>query len=163
MKWFKKHKFALIAIIMVLIMIIMYILYDFSVYGEIRRELKINVKSCDIIKSKDTHGGFHGDGQLFAVFDCSKDSNKIIEQMKEWDLLPINDDYLKKLFDGIKTNDLYVNEMKEYDILNLQNGYYYFKGINPYVWDDGSKEYFNERIAIYDLDTNILYFYESDT
>ena len=37
MKWFKKHKFALIAIIMVLIMIIMYILYDFSVYGEIRR------------------------------------------------------------------------------------------------------------------------------
>lgn len=162
MKWIKKNKLIVIAIIVILILIMMYVFYDFSAYGEIRRELKINAKSCDIIKSKDTHGGPHGDGQLFAVFDCSKDSNKIIEQMKEWDLLPIYDDYLKGLFDGIKTNELYVNEMKEYDILNLQKGYYYFKGINPYYWRDGSKDFFNIRLAIYDLDKNVLYFYESD-
>ena len=72
MKWIKKNKLIVIPIIIVLTLIIIYVLYDFSVYGQIRRELNINAKSCDIIKSKDTHGGPHGDGQLFAVFDCSK-------------------------------------------------------------------------------------------
>lgn len=162
MKWIKKNKLIVIPIIIVLTLIIIYVFYDFSIYGQIRRELNINAKSCDIIKSKDTHGGPHGDGQLFAVLDCSKDSNKIIEQIKEWYLLPIDDYYVKIVFDGIKTNALYVEEMKEYDLLNLQNGYYYFKGINPYDWGDGFEGYYNKRLAIYDIDKNILYYYESD-
>ncbi len=162
MKWIKKNKIIVIAIVVIIIVSILYFLYDDSAYGHLKRELKINAKSCDVIKSKDTHGGPHGDGQLFAVFDCSKDSNKIIEQIKEWDLLPIDDYYVKLVFDGIKTNDLYVKEMKEYNLLNLQNGYYYFKGINPYDWGDGFKGYYNKRLAIYDIDKNILYYYESD-
>ena len=117
------------------------------------------VTSCKKIKIKDTHGGFHGDGVIFAILDCSQSNETIINQIKEWDTLPITDESILSQFKRFQLDDFYNDEVKNYDILNKQNGFYYFKGKNQYDYG----YYANFDLAIYDSDNFIFYYFEYDS
>ena len=67
MKWIKKNILVIIAIFMILTIVLIYLLYDNSVYSQIKKEFRIDVTNCKKIKSKDTHGGFHG-MELYLLF-----------------------------------------------------------------------------------------------
>ena len=159
MKWIKKNKLVVIAIIMVIIVILPYLLSDNSVHKQIKKEFRIDVSNCKKVKSIDNHGGFHGDGVLFAVLDCLKDKDNIIDQIKEWNTLPIVDENILTQFKRFQMDDFYNDEVKKYDLLNKQNGFYYFKGTNQY----SNSDYANFDFALYDLDNNILYYFEYDS
>ena len=159
MKWIKKNILVIIAIFMILTIVLIYLLYDNSVYSQIKKEFRIDVTNCKKIKSKDTHGGFHGDGVLFAILDCSQSNETIINQIKEWDTLPITDESILLQFKRFQLDDFYNDEVKNYDILNKQNGFYYFKGKNQYDYGD----YANFDIAIYDSDNFVFYYFEYDS
>ena len=165
MKWIKKNIIKIIGIVVIIFVILLYLLFlfDDSAYSHIKRAFKIDLTSCKIVKSKDTHGGFHGDGILFAIFDCSKNDNSILSQINEWKNLPITNESLLHLFDGMEYHDFYKNEMKEYNILNIQNGFYRFKGKNRYDEASEHEHYGNYNIAIYDLDNSVLYYFEFDS
>lgn len=159
MKWIKKNKLVVIAISMILTIILIYLLSDNSVYSQIKKEFRIDVANCKKVKSKDTHGGFHGDGDLFAILDCSQSNENIINQVKEWETLPITDESILSQFKRFQLSESYDDEIRKFNVLNSHNGYYYFKGKNQYSHGD----YANFDFAIYDSDNHLFYYYEYDS
>ena len=51
----------------------------------VEKSLEISLKNAEIIESKDSHGGFHGDGRFFCSLECPSDSvlNQI-ESNEHW-------------------------------------------------------------------------------
>ena len=159
MKWIKKNIVVIIAISMILTIVLIYLLSDNSVYTQIKKEFRMDVSNCKKVKSEDNHGGFHGDGELFAALDCSKDKENIIDQIKEWDTLPIVDENILSQFNRFQTDDFYNDAVKKYDLLNKPNGFYYFKGKDQNSYGD----YANFDFALFDLDNDIFYYFEYDS
>jgi hypothetical protein len=136
--------------------------------------LGIDPSSATVVESSDSHGGFHGDGLLFAQISIADDSvGAILSQRDEWKPLPLSEN-LTALVYGIttetsQTGPYLTNEDNEPVFPEIQNGYYYFedrhaKSIDPYDDTDvfGRNSY-NLTVAIYDTDTNMLYYAELDT
>ena len=142
---------------------------DFIYSNSLKRitnNIEISPSSCRLEEEVDTHGGFLGDGDYFAKLSCSKLDNK---PSKHWKELPLSE-YLDKatktlqcMGDGCK--DIY----ERFNIPNVVNGYYYFldrhsESDNKY--DDtnlNNRTSWNYTVAIFDKDTNIIYYYELDT
>lgn len=123
----------------------------------------LNLDSCKIIKSNDTHGGFLGDGQYFAKLECIKLD---INNFKE---LPVSEEIQKvldmKSCDSKGCYDFY----ERYNVPKIKNGYYYFydrHSDSTNHFDDkdlNNRSSWNFTIAIYDEDNNLLYLYVMDT
>lgn len=141
--------------------IIFGIIYDrtHDEYTFIREEINIDVKSCGLLKSKDTHALFLGDGETFIKFDCSNSKEEILKQIKDFNEYPLTDNLQKSLK---------LNKTTE-KLLKVKNGYYYFTDRNTDaidIHDDKdlfSRSSFNYTLVIYDIDNNILYYYNLDT
>ena len=129
----------------------------------ISKRLNINLDSCKIIESKDTHGGFLGDGKYFAKVSCTN------VDINNWKKLPLSEELQKivdmKWCDGKGCHDIY----EKYNIPKIMNGYYYFydrnsESTNPKDDTDlNNRNSYNFTVAIYDSDNKIIYFYEVDT
>jgi hypothetical protein len=136
--------------------------------------LGIDPSSATVVESSDSHSGFHGDGLLFAQISIADDSvGAILSQRDEWKPLPLAEN-LTALAYGIttetsQTGPYLTNEANEPVFPEIQNGYYYFEdrhsqSTDPY--DDADvlgRNSFNFTLAIYDTDTNTLYYAEFDT
>lgn len=113
-----------------------------------------------IVEEKDTHGGFHGDGTYNLILDCSGNSNRAHEIIKNWEKLPLSDNL---------ESVIYGNFTKEINWPTIRNGVYKFidrHSESTNKSDDTdllSRHSFNFSIAVYDLDTNTLYYFEMDT
>lgn len=129
----------------------------------ISKRLNINLDSCKIIESEDSHGGFHGDGQYFAKISCTE------IDINDWKELPLSEELQKTVgmhwCDDNGCNDIY----EKYNIPKIKNGYYYFydrhsESTNPKDDTDlNNRNSYNFTEAIYDSDNKIIYFYEADT
>lgn len=123
-----------------------------------------------ILDEVDTHGGFHGDGSYYLILDCSKNKEKATEILSEWIELPISENLELIMYGGEKDGISYgYNLAKEAEIPEIENGYYYFCDRHPEstdskdtsaLFDRGS---FNFSFAIYDSDTDKMYYFEFDT
>jgi hypothetical protein len=141
--------------------------FDSSILG-------IDPSSATVVESSDSHGGFQGDGLLFKQIRFADDSvGAILSQRDEWKPLPLSEN-LTTLVYGVTTETsqdgpYLTNEANEPVFPEVQNGYYYFedrhsKSVDPYDDTDVLERYsFNFTIAIYDTDTNTLYYAEFDT
>ena len=113
-----------------------------------------------IVEENDTHGGFHGDGTYNLILDCSGNSNRAHEIIKNWEKLPLSDNL---------ESVIYGNFTKEINWPTIRNGVYKFidrHSESTNKLDDTnllSRHSFNFSIAVYDLDTDILYYFEMDT
>jgi len=56
-------------------------LFKMSSSKYIKKEIGIDISSCEIIKDLDTHGGCMGDGSYLLVADCEKVRGDILQQM----------------------------------------------------------------------------------
>ena len=127
--------------------------------------IEFNTSNCKVENEIDTHGGFLGDGEYFAKITCSK----IEELSTHWKELPVSSliDYPTKMktCTGNGCNDIY----DRFNIPNIKNGYYYFHDRHSLATNEYSDLGLNNRsswnftLAILDIDTNIIYYYELDT
>lgn len=132
----------------------------------ISKNVEINIPLLTKVESIDTHGGFHMDGEMLAkVRFNSRQAERVIEEIKineHWRELPM----MEKLQETI----IY-NIDKRMRIPFVKNGYWFYidrhtEADNKY---DEYERYMEKRystnysVAVFDIDSNVLYYYELDT
>lgn len=127
-------------------------------------------KDFVVVEEQDTHGGFHGDGSYYLILDCSNNTETALEIVDSWNELPLSENLDLIMYGGEKDGMTYEYNLSEKaHIPKIENGYYYFKDRhsetkNPF--DDSTlfeRASFNFTLAMYDRDTNLLYYFEFDT
>ena len=134
--------------------------------------LQVALAQGIMIENIDTHGGFHGDGQSLTVW------NSILEQIltdPDWKELPMTDNLEALLCGVVYDTGLSITEIgpcvdfSEEQLPQIQNGYYYFVDRQAESEMQHSDAQIMERaslnfsIALYDVDTDTLYYIEVDT
>ena len=127
-------------------------------------------KDFTVVEELDTHGGFHGDGSYYLVLDCSNNKEKALEIIAEWNKLPLSENLNLIMYGGEKDGVTYGYELaQEAHIPKIENGYYIFEdrsSESKNSTDDMElfeRYSFNFSIAIYDCDTDTVYYFEFDT
>ncbi len=141
---------------------------------EISEALGADVTEGNVVESEDSHGGFHGDGMTFVVlhFDEGGLADQL-EGLAGWHPLPLSENtealaYGRDTEDGRRGPYLCDDEGQPV-FPEIQNGYYYFRDRHTEskdVYDDGDvfeRSSYNFTMAIYDIDTDRMYYVEFDT
>lgn len=136
-------------------------------------KIELDIKGCEVKENIDTH--FIGDGNVYITLDCSNKSEYITKQISNWHKLPLSNVLKVAIYGGNKNEETYhfgiLEDNEDYYMPVIPNGFYYFvdkqnkeaeKHSDKYLLDDDRYSY-NYYIAIYDMDTNKLYFIEDDT
>ena len=150
-----------------------------SVQEEVAVTLGLDLSGCEVVSSWDDHGGFHGDGTAFAELKCS--GSGVLDQIQgdgDWKAFPL-DRTARALVYGVTEQ----TGTEETGIMVYQTGPYLTDGEgDPLVpeiqagWyrlidrhaQAGETELLgraslNFTLALYDADTDTLYFCEMDT
>ena len=142
------------------------LLCGFAGCGSEKSYVGFSKKDFTVVEENDTHGGFHGDGTYLLVLDCSENKERALELVKEWKAFPLSEN-LKTVLYG---NDTYISLLaEETKIPEITNGYYYFYDRHSESTDASddtnllSRASYNFTLAIYDSDTDRLYYVEFDT
>ena len=136
-----------------------------------RTVLGINISGGTIITETDSHGWF-GDGITFLEVEFEDDT--CLNQIKgnsSWKQLPVSypvDALLYGTQNGSSSIGPYVTEGGKKLFPKADTGYYYFKDRHSGAGNQGSKDVvnrnsFNFTVALYDEDTQTLYYCEFDT
>ena len=150
-----------------------------SVQDEIAGALDLDLSGCEVVSSWDDHGGFHGDGTAFAELNCSHTG--VLNQIKEdgnWKAFPL-DKTAQSLVYGVteqtgteetgimvyQTGPYLTGEEGDPLVPEIREGYYrlidrHAKAGETDLLDRAS---LNFTRALYDTDTDTLYFCELDT
>ena len=127
-------------------------------------DMGISNNTCEIVKEKDTHSGFLGDGDYFAKIKC--DNLQASDLTKSWYILPLQEE-LKEVTEMEHCNSKDCKNIYErYNIPSINNGYYYFIDRHPDAKNNSNineRSSYNFTLAIADLDNSIIYYYELDT
>ena len=149
--------------------------YYFDESEAISDALGIDISQGEVRMFNDTHGGFHGDGELYAeaVFpdDAFADT---IKSSGKWSALPLPHTLRIVAWGGrLEDGSSYHSFIDDPDGKNLippiSDGYYYFRDRSSESHDESDPAQILDRyscnftFAIYDIDTRTLYFYEIDT
>lgn len=133
-----------------------------STMDYINQKINIDISKCDTIADKDGHS--------FVQVDCSNNKEEIINQVNEWNDLPLSENLQLIMYGGEKDGITYEYELaKKEGIPRIKNGYYLFVDRHNESKDTDSdidlfnRYSFNFTIVLYDKDTNNLYYYEFDT
>lgn len=125
-------------------------------------------KDFSVVEELDTHGGFLGDGSYYLILDCSDNKAKALEIVKDWNKLPLSKN-LNHIMYGEEDINYEINLAREAHIPKIENGYYIFEDEHSESKDsrDDSELFdrysFNFSIALYDSDTDKMYYFEFDT
>lgn len=125
-------------------------------------------KDFSVIEELDTHGGFQGEGSHYLILDCSDNKEKALEIVRDWKKLPLSKN-LNHIMYGEEDINFEINLAEEAHIPKIDNGYYIFVDSQAEGKDNGddselfNRYSFNFEIAIYDCDTDRMYYFEFDT
>lgn len=123
-------------------------------------DVGLNLKSAQILSDDDDHGGFHGDGMRLAVirFDEAADE-ELLQSVEGWSPLPLDDVMDETLYERIE--GIYPSDAR---LPRVEHGYWYFRDRASDTSRPFTTRYsYNFTAAIYDTDTNTLYYCEVDT
>ena len=126
-----------------------------------------------VVDECDNHGGFHGDGDYYLILDCSENAEQAKELIDGWKPLPLTENLQRimnmtcsRMEDGVYYNKT-LAEMAHWPI--IENGVYKFIDRHSDAIDESddtdlrNRYSYNFSIAVYDLGTNMLYYFEFDT
>ena len=122
-----------------------------------------NIAEFTVVAEEDSHGGFLGDGAYYLILDCSENREQAKELINDWKPLPLTENLQYAMYGG----GYKFAEEAHWPVIN--NGVYKFVDRHSEAVDPSddtalfSRYSFNFSIAVYDLDTNTLYYYELDT
>ncbi|MBQ8391453.1 MAG: hypothetical protein IJX50_02775 [Clostridia bacterium] len=125
-------------------------------------------KDFSVVEELDTHGGFQGEGSHYLILDCSGNKQKALEIIEDWNKLPLTKN-LNHIMYGEEDINYEINLAKEAHIPKIENGYYVFVDSQLEGKDNSddselfNRSSFNFEIAIYDCDTDRMYYFEYDT
>ena len=150
-----------------------------SVQDEIAGALELDLSGCEVVSSWDDHGGFHGDGTAFAELKCS--GGGVLDQIKEdsnWKAFPL-DKTAQSLVYGVteqtgteetgimvyQTGPYLTGEEGDPLVPEIREGYYRLIDRHAQAGETDllSRASLNFTLALYDTDTDTLYFCEMDT
>ena len=123
-----------------------------------------------VIDEEDTHGGFLGDGSYYLILDCSEKREQAMELIEDWKPLPLTENLQLIMYGGEKDGVHYIYYLAEeahWPIIN--NGVYKFVDRHSEAVDESddtnlfNRYSYNFTIAVYDFDTDKLYYFEFDT
>lgn len=120
-----------------------------------------------VVKESDSHGGFLGDGEAHLILDCSENSDKAREIVEDWNELPLSKNVGMVMYGG----EHYGYRFAEKNGWpKITNGVYKFVDRHREAGLDKSDDTelfnrasFNFTLAIYDFDTDFLYYFKIDT
>lgn len=123
-----------------------------------------------LLEEQDTHGGFLGDGEYYLILDCSENPKKATECLNGWLELPMNDELELIMYGGEADGTKYsYNFAENAKMPYVENGYYRFEDRARDAEDNTDTSRLTERysfnfsVAVYDADSDIMYYYEIDT
>ncbi len=161
MKKILKRAFFIILLLIIIYIVYLHTLYDYNFYSSL---IEIPIPMFAKMEEKDTHGGFHGDGEsLVKIYFSNKQAEKFIKKIKNnthWSTLPI---------DEILQNCINNNSIEGMSVPLVENGYWFFldrhsNATNKYDYNDMfNRASSNYSVAIFDKESNILYIYSLDT
>lgn len=136
--------------------------------------LGLELSSAEAFGFEDSHGGFHGDGTTFITLQITDEAfAEHIASDPSWHSLPLDDTLTVLLYgiaDGQGSYGPYLTDEGGAPLFpQVENGYYFINDRHPTasvpysssaILGRGS---FNLTAAIYDSDTQKLYFCEFDT
>ena len=171
-----RKKWNVISLVMVLLVIMTGCRAEKTdnILSEISKTIGVDVSAGEVISESDSHGGFHGDGDMVVEIQFADTSfSDQIEVNEEWNALPLTEN-LTALVYGIRKEDGSVGPMIHSGdgkpaIPEVENGYYYFRDRHSQSTDPKddtnvlNRASYNFTIAIFDVDANILYYLELDT
>ena len=141
-----------------------------TIQSQISDALEINVRNETVISHEDDHGGWLGDGGLTVVLRITDEAT--VNQIKEdWNPLPLTENMTLLIY-GKKSENIcpkFGDGSGNTLFPAVENGFYYFidrhrEAVDPF--DDTDvlvRLSYNFTIAIFDADTNTLYYTEQDT
>lgn len=127
-------------------------------------------KDFSVVEELDTHGGFLGDGSYYLILDCSDNKEKALEIIEDWNKLPLSENLNLIMYGGEKDNGTYRYGLEEEShVPKIENGYYIFEDRHSESKDSTDdtelfdRHSYNFSIAIYDCDTDKMYYFVYDT
>ena len=127
----------------------------------VRDHTGVDTAGAGVGKAIDTHGGFHGDGETVIGLALKEGAETSVAENERFRPLPLNAAELETVMYGGKGYGYKLAE--KHGIPLPENGYYYFKNRQ-----DGGESLltaysFNFTYAVFDSDSNTLWYYEIDT
>lgn len=130
----------------------------------------LRTKDYTVVESLDTHGGFHGDGAYYCVLDCSQNREKAQEVVREWNELPLPQNIEVLMYGGVYEGWHYWGALsEEAHMPKVERGYYVFYDRHSECENPSdpsgllNRSSYNFTIAVYDCDTDRVYYFEYDT
>lgn len=151
--------------LLLLVLIIISIVYINAIrsYFFYSSQIEVKIPIFSKMEEKDTHGGFHGDGETFVkVYFSNKQAEEFKNKINEnnhWQELPMPE----RLQDSIS------NAYEVTQIPMIENGYWFFldrhsEATDKYNYNEiFDRPSFNFSVSVFDPDSNMLYIYVLDT
>ncbi len=166
---FEKNRKWITGLILITIEVIVIILIMLSMSSPIETvvsNLNLNLYDSKIVSDKSTKG-FFGDGMYYIVIDCKKSKEKISEQISNsWKSLPFTNNLNLIMYEE---NNYHYHLAQDIVLPRIEDGYYLFvnrhSSAKSKYQDDDLFDYhsFDFTLAIYDIKTALLYYFEYDT
>ena len=149
----------------------------------VEEKLQIDLSSAKLLSKSDSHGGFHGDGTLVMSYDCSGAPLDLqLDELKKWQKFPIANVVKRLVIGKVPSQEapIFTDENGGNLLPDISNGYYFFEDSTPREYrrtgrDEQEPEVaegvvivgddyipLNFVFAVYDTDSNILYYVKAD-
>ena len=157
---------ALIALLMPIVILVLISSFTELSHPEYVQKLSgLDISGSTIVSVEDTHGGFHGDGDLVVIFDCAEIAESVAAQMTEWKPLPMTASLQNLLYGG----GIQTGIAEQVGIPEVTNGFYFFWDRHSESQDPTDESKLNDRhswnftVLLYDAENVLLYLFELDT
>lgn len=146
--------------------------------ADISHALGVDVSQGTVLDSRDSHGGFHGDGLLAVTISFTQEqADMLLEQfpvLAQWREFPLSANLNAALYGESAPGYTRIALIRDYDtdallVPEIKNGWYYFYDRFSEAEDplDASALFsrgsYNFTLAVFDTDTLTLYYFEFDT
>lgn len=139
-----------------------------NVLKNISSELSIDVCGGEIVKSEDTHGTFHNDGNLLVAIKFADNGiEKSLASSKEWQAFPLDETAQTLLYgreiEGGRVGPFVTDRDGHKLFPPVSKGYYWLRDRQLEDSQSATNCLSNFTIAVYDEQKNMLYYCKMDT